>query len=128
MTDILDKIILIGMGLEKKLKDSISKLAEESKKGKTADTDGGLPPRKELENKVVEEGVRILREVADAARTGKEFIDEHINNTVCEILERFKVATREDIEVIEKMAQNAREKVDKLEKRIEELEKHKTTP
>lgn len=121
MADILDKAILIGMGLEKKLKDTINELADEAKKGDGDESK--LPPRKEFENKVVEEGVKILREVVAAAKSGKEMIDEHIKNAVQEILEKFKVATREDIEVIEKMAQNAREKVDRLEKRVEELEK-----
>ncbi|OGP30120.1 MAG: hypothetical protein A2073_07745 [Deltaproteobacteria bacterium GWC2_42_11] len=82
-----------------------------------------MPPRKELENKVVEDAVKILRGVVAAAKSGKEMIDEHIKNAVQEILEKFKVATREDIDVIEKMAQVAREKVDRLEKRIEELER-----
>ncbi|MBI5893226.1 MAG: accessory factor UbiK family protein [Deltaproteobacteria bacterium] len=121
MADILDKAILIGMGLEKKVKKIADKLVEEAVKTEEGD-ESKLPPRKELENKVVEEGVKILREVVAAAKSGKDMIDEHIKNAVQEMLEKFKVATREDIDVIEKMAQNAREKVDRLEKRIEELE------
>lgn len=121
MTDILDKAILVGMGMEKRVKDFLNELSEEAK---TSGTGSKLPPAKEVENRVVEEGVKILREIVAAARSGKEMIDEHIKNAVEEILERFKVATREDIDVVEKMAQVAREKVDRLEKRIEELEKN----
>ncbi|MBI5681936.1 MAG: 2-polyprenylphenol 6-hydroxylase [Deltaproteobacteria bacterium] len=76
MSDILDKAILIGLGLEKKIKDAINELADEAKKGKADESN--LPPRKEFENKVVEEGVNILREVVAAAKSGKEFIDELI--------------------------------------------------
>jgi len=42
------------------------------------------------------------------------------------LFDKFKLVTRDDIEVIEKMASKAREKVDALEKRIEELEKKKS--
>src|SRR3990172_3863188 len=103
MADILDKAILIGMGIEKKLKQAVDELAEEAKKEDTGESK--LHPRKELENKVVEDAVKILRGVVAAAKSGKEMIDEHIKNAVQEILEKFKVATREDIDVIEKMAQ-----------------------
>ena len=50
-------------------------------------------------------------------------MDKEIEEAVQHLLEKFKVATRDDIEIIEKMAQVAREKVDALEKRIERLEK-----
>ena len=120
MTDILDKAILIGMAVEKRLKEFASELIKEAKEEGVAESK--LPPRKEVENRVVEEGVKILRELVSAARSGKEVIDKHIHDAVEEMLERFKVATREDLDVIEKMARVAREKVDKLEERILDLE------
>lgn len=122
MTDILDKAILIGLGLEKRLKDTLNGLANEEKETKTSEGEG-LPPRQELENKLVEEGIRAIRELIATAKAGKEKVDREIQEVVERILEKFKVATKDDIEIIEKMAQVAREKVDKLEKRMEELEK-----
>jgi len=108
MTDILDKAILIGLGLEKRVKDALNELVSEGKEAKTGEG-GELPPKQELENKLVDEG--------------KEKVDKEIEEAVKHLLEKFKVATKDDMEIIEKMAQVAREKVDKLEKRIEELEK-----
>ena len=122
MTDILDKAILIGLGLEKRVKDALNKLASEGKEAKTGEG-GELPPKQELENKLVDEGVKAVRELVATVKAGKEKVDKEIEEAVKHLLEKFKVATKDDMEIIEKMAQVAREKVDKLEKRIGELEK-----
>ena len=122
MTDILDKAILIGLGLEKRVKDALNKLVSEGKEAKTGEG-GELPPKQELENKLVDEGVKAVRELVATVKAGKEKVDKEIEEAVKHLLEKFKVATKDDMEIIEKMAQVAREKVDKLEKRIEELEK-----
>lgn len=115
MADILDKAILIGMEIEKRIKRVLDELAEE---GKTS----GLPPRQEIENRLVEEGVKAIRDIIATVKAGKEKVDKEIQEVVERLLERFKVATRDDMEIIEKMAQVAREKVDALEKRVAELE------
>jgi len=122
MTDILDKAILIGIGLEKRAKDILNELASEGKEAKPPEGEG-LPPKQELENKLVEEGTKMVRELVATVKAGKEKVDKEIEEAVHHLLEKFKVATKDDMEIIEKMAQVAREKVDKLEKRIEELEK-----
>ncbi|HAG50612.1 MAG: hypothetical protein A2X87_01150 [Deltaproteobacteria bacterium GWC2_42_51] len=122
MTDILDKAILIGLGLEKRVKDALNELVSEGKEAKTGEG-GELPPKQELENKLVDEGVKAVRELVATVKAGKEKVDKEIEEAVKHLLEKFKVATKDDMEIIEKMAQVAREKVDKLEKRIEELEK-----
>jgi BMFP domain-containing protein YqiC len=122
MTDILDKAILIGIGLEKRVKDALNELAGEGKEAKTGEG-GELPPKQELENKLVEEGVKAVRELISTVKAGKEKVDKEIKEVVERLLEKCRVATKDDIEIIEKMAQTAREKVDKLEKRIAELEK-----
>ncbi len=120
--NILDKAMLIGIGLEKRLKDTLNELANEGKEAKTGEG-GELPPKQELENKLVDEGVKAVRELIATVKAGKEKVDKEIEEAVKHLLEKFKVATKDDMEIIEKMAQVAREKVDKLEKRIEELEK-----
>ncbi|MEK7688742.1 MAG: hypothetical protein AAB313_00640 [Deltaproteobacteria bacterium] len=122
MTDILDKAILIGIGLEKRAKDILNELASEGKESKTG-AEGELPPKQELENKLVEEGTKVVRELIASVKAGKEKVDKEIEEAVQHLLEKFKVATKDDMEIIEKMAQVAREKVDALEKRIERLEK-----
>ncbi|MBI5875978.1 MAG: accessory factor UbiK family protein [Deltaproteobacteria bacterium] len=122
MTDILDKAILIGIGLEKKVKDTLRELASEGKESKEAQ-EAGLPPKEAMENKLVEEGTKAVRELIATAKAGKEKVDKEIQEVIERLLEKFKVATKDDIEIIEKMAQVAREKVDALEKRIAELEK-----
>ena len=122
MTDILDKAILIGIGLEKRAKDILNELASEGKEAKTGEG-GELPPKQELENKLVEEGTKVVRELIASVKAGKEKVDKEIEEAVQHLLEKFKVATKDDKEIIEKMAQVAREKVDALEKRIEQLEK-----
>ncbi len=122
MTDILDKAILIGIGLEKRVKDALNELASEGKEAKSPE-EAGLPPKETIENKLVEEGVKAVRELIAAAKAGKEKVDREMQEVVERLLEKCKVATKDDIEIIEKMAQVAREKVDKLEKRIAELEK-----
>ncbi|MBI5047803.1 MAG: accessory factor UbiK family protein [Deltaproteobacteria bacterium] len=122
MTDILDKAILIGLGLEKRVKDALNELASEGKEAKTGEG-GELPPKQELENKLVDEGVKAVRELIATVKGGKEKVDKEIQEVVERLLEKCKVATKDDMEIIEKMAQVAREKVDALEKRMEELEK-----
>ena len=122
MTDILDKAILIGLGLEKRVKDALNKLASEGKEAKTGEG-GELPPKQELENKLVDEGVKVVRELIGTVKAGKEKVDKEIQEVVERLLEKCRVATKDDIEIIEKMAQVAREKVDAREKRMEELER-----
>ena len=100
----------------------MNELASEGKEAKTGEG-GELPPKQELENKLVDEGVKAVRELVATVKAGKEKVDKEIEEAVKHLLEKFKVATKDDMEIIEKMAQVAREKVDKLEKRIEELEK-----
>lgn len=116
MTDLLDKAILVGMGIEKRIKKVLDELAEEGK-------GSGLQPREELENRIVEEGVKAIRDLMATVRAGKEKVDKEIQDLVERLLDRFKVVTRGDIEIVERMAQVAREKVDALEKRVDELEK-----
>ncbi|MFQ5586432.1 MAG: accessory factor UbiK family protein [Thermodesulfobacteriota bacterium] len=124
MADIIDRAILLGMGLEKRLKGLVDEVVEEGKSGGTEGEEGEkLPPRKEFENRLVEEGVQVFRELVETVRGGKEKVDSEIHEVAERFAERCKVATKEDIEVIQKMAQVAREKVDRLEKRVAELEK-----
>lgn len=121
MTDLLDKAIALGLEVEKRLKQTLEGIA--SKAQEKSPEEPGLSSKQRMENKLVEEGVLAIRELISAVKTGKEKVDKELQGVVERLLEKCKVASRDDIEIIEKMAQTAREKVDKLEKRIEELEK-----
>lgn len=133
MADILDKAILIGMGLEKKAREMLEELQRAGKQG----TDEGsgvkpeatgasssevLPPRQAVENKLVEDGVVVLKEFLAFVKAGKEKLEKEVSSSSGKVFEKLHVASQDDIDIIKEMARIAREKVDKLEKRVEELE------
>ena len=123
MSDLLDKVILIGMGLEKKAKEALDELESAGKTSKGAPGTEGLPPRQAAENKVVDEGVRALKEFVTIVKSAKEKLEKEVSTGSEKVFEKFNVATQNDMELIREMARVAREKVDKLEKRVAELEK-----
>lgn len=130
MADILDKAILIGLGLEKKAKEALEELEKMGKEGvaKKGAEPGPAPqeplsPKQVLENKVVEEGVKTLKEFLSLVKSAKEKLEKEVTSSSGKVMEKLNVATHDDIEIIKEMARIAREKVDDLEKRVEELEK-----
>lgn len=137
MSDIFDKAILIGMGLEKKAKEVLEELqksGEEKKKeagveGKGEPGKGGegeeLTPRQVVENKVVDEGVKVLKEFLSAVKGVKDKIEKEVATSSDKVLGKLHVATEDELDVIKEMARVAREKVDELEKRVSSLEKGK---
>lgn len=122
MSDLLDKAILIGMGLEKKAKEVLGELENAGKTAKEEPGSEGLPPRQAAENKVVDEGVRALKEFVTLVKSAKEKLEKDVSSGSEKVFEKLNVATQNDIELIKEMARVAREKVDKLEKRVAELE------
>jgi BMFP domain-containing protein YqiC len=132
MADIIDKAIEVGMGLEKKAKevlDELQKSGEAAKKEKAAEGTEGtgtpedLTPRQVVENRVVEEGVKALKEFLCIINTVKEKLGREFVAGSGKLAEGLHVATEDDIDVVKEMARVAREKVDALEKRMEALEK-----
>ncbi len=134
MTDIIDKAIEVGMGLEKKAKevlDELQKSGEAAKKEKAAESPkgpkatgapGDLSTAQVVENKVVEEGVKALKEFLCIINTVKEKLGREFIAGSGKLAEGLHVATEDDIDVVREMARVAREKVDELEKRMEALE------
>ncbi|MFQ5735718.1 MAG: accessory factor UbiK family protein [Thermodesulfobacteriota bacterium] len=127
MSDLIDKAILIGMGLEKKAKEVVDELQQEGKERAAAtgadQAEGGeLPPKQAVENKVVEDGVRVLKELLSLVKTGRAKLEQEVSSGSEKLLDRINAATRDDVDVVKEMARIAREKVDKLEKRVAELE------
>ncbi|MDP2689764.1 MAG: accessory factor UbiK family protein [Deltaproteobacteria bacterium] len=126
MSDLLDKAILIGMGLEKKAKEVIEELQKEGKvqaAATGAEAGGeGLPPREAAENRVVEDGVKVLKEFLSLLKSGREKLEKEVSSGSGRLLDKINAATKDDVDIVKEMARVAREKVDKLEKRVAELE------
>ncbi|GMR05422.1 MAG: hypothetical protein BMS9Abin24_242 [Thermodesulfobacteriota bacterium] len=129
MSDLFDKALLIGMGLEKKAKEALEELQKEGKEeaaatgGETAEAEGeGMAPKQVVENKVVDEGVRVLKEFLNLVKTGREKLEKEVSTGSERLLDKVNAATKDDVEIVKEMARLSREKVDKLEKRVAELE------
>ena len=129
MSDLFDKALLIGMGLEKKAKEALEELQKEGKQeavatgGDDAGTKGeGTSPKQAVENKVVEDGVRVLKEFLNLVKTGREKLEKEVTSSSGRLLDKINAATKDDVEIVKEMARISREKVDKLEKRVAELE------
>lgn len=127
MSDLIDKALLIGMGLEKKARETLEELTkaghEESRARSGGEGEGELPPKQAVENRVVDEAVGGLREVVSAARSLREKLEGELAEGSEKFLGKLHVPTSDDIDVVKEMARLAREKTDELEKRVAELEK-----
>ncbi|MBI5826756.1 MAG: hypothetical protein HZB22_03380 [Deltaproteobacteria bacterium] len=126
MTDIIDKAILVFIGLEKKARETLDALEKAGKAAGGAAEGGegaGLSGRQMAENKVVEEGAAALKEFIGMIKSGKDKLEKEFLTSSEKVLEKLNVATQNDIEVIKEMARVAREKTDKIEKRLEEIER-----
>ncbi len=120
MTDLLDKAILIGLGLEKKAKEALEELEKSAASG--APGEAGLSAKQRLENRVAEDGAAALKEFLSVVKAVKGKMEEELAASSGRIFEKVRAVKEDDVEVIREMARVAREKVDRLEKRVEELE------
>jgi len=127
MADILDKAVRIGLGLEKKAKETLEELERAGKTAAEAGSAGageqGLTTKQTVENKVVEDAVKVLKDLLEVITSGKERFEKEAQATSERVMERLNVPTRTEVDVIKEMARISREKVDLLERRLEELEK-----
>jgi len=129
MSDLFDKALLIGMGLEKKAKEALQELQKEGKEeaaatgGAEAGTEAEPMGAKEaVENKVVEDGVKVLKDFLNLIKAGREKLEKEVSTGSERLLDKVNAATKDDVDVVKEMARISREKVDKLEKRVAELE------
>ncbi|OGP13301.1 MAG: hypothetical protein A2054_08530 [Deltaproteobacteria bacterium GWA2_55_10] len=122
MADLLDKAILIGMGLERKAREVLDELEKSGKANKETSDEAGLPLKEKVENKVVDEGIKALKEFLSVVNSAKDKIEKEVASSTGKVFEKLNVATTEEVEVIKEMARIAREKADKLEKRVADLE------
>lgn len=135
MSDLLDKAILVGMGLDKKLKEVLEDLRKEgasetAKEGAPPEVEGegkgeggeGLTPKQAVENKIVDEGIGVFKELLSIINSAKAKLEGELAGSSEKVLDKLHAARSEDIDVIKEMARVAREKVDALEKRVGALE------
>ncbi len=127
MSDMLDSILLVGMGLETKVKEALDELRKSGEKGRgqaeeKGEGEEGLSPKQVVENKLVDEGIGVVKELLSVVDGAKTRIEEEISANSGRIRTKLHAADSEEIEVIKEMARLAREKVDALEKRVDELE------
>ena len=115
----VDRMLLVAMGLEKKVRDVIDDLQRAGQEGRTEE---GLSAKEAVENRFVEEGVGVVKELLGTLENARARIEEELASRSGKIRERIRAADSEELEVIREMARLAREKVDALEKRVEELE------
>lgn len=134
MADIMDKMIHVWMGLEKKAREAFEELESEGRvdehvkdaKTKPADTEEvseDLTSRKKFENKVVETGLNVGKEVVTTIKGGKDRIEEELVDVFEVVSDKLGLVNKDDLDTAIEMARIAREKVTELEKRIEALEK-----
>ncbi len=145
MADLIDKAIEVGLEIEKLAKEKLDGLkssreatareqAEASSKpedegeggpkdeGEGGEKDAGLTPRQALENRVVDESTKVLKEVFSAVNSLKERLGKELSTGSASVADKLHVATDDELDVVKEMARVAREKIDSLEKRVMELE------
>ena len=139
MADLIDKAIEVGLEIEKKAKDTLdglksSREAAAKEKSESAEKDEGGPegegaqkdteltPRQLIENRVVDESTKVLKEVFSAVNSLKQRLGSELSTGSASVADKLHVATDEELDVVKEMARVAREKVDSLEKRVMELE------
>jgi BMFP domain-containing protein YqiC len=137
MSDAFDKVVTLGLGLEKKAKELLAELERLGTESRTAKAGEGssegaaegsatgeedLSSRKKFENKLVEGTVAAMNEFLSSMKECKEKLEREAVEKGGKFIGRMNVASAEDLDVVREMARVAREKVDALEKRVAELE------
>lgn len=121
MSDIIGKVIDAGTAVEGKVRDFIREL-EDKGSSKAGEDDGPLGAARRIENKVVEEGVKAVKELLGILEECKSKVGGEASGVVDSVAGRLNLASASELEVVKEMARVAREKVDSLEKRLSKLE------
>lgn len=134
MADMIDRTILAVMGLEKKARELLDELVEtgrketgeakeEGEKGEGGAGGEGLEPGERAQNKLVDDAVGAVKELLGLLGECRDRLDKGVTDAAESVVEKLNVATRDDLETVKEMAKVARAKVDKLEKKLKDLEK-----
>lgn len=121
MSDILYKAIILGRGLVKKVDEVLDTILNEGKKKAE-----GIPSREEIENRLVEGGVKLIKGGIEKVNMVWQRTEDILVDRLSILLERLDVATRERVDVVEKISLNTREMVEELKKKVEEIERRIT--
>ena len=135
MTDIIDKAMLIGAGVEKGIKDLLGELekkgqVERGAKGDKAQGDArgedesgdesvvepgtlDLRPRQRLENRIVEDGIKAIKELMSVLQLGREKVEGEACEAAETLAARFKLASSDELETVKEMALHFKGKVKK---------------
>ena len=119
MSDIIGKVIDAGTAVEGKVRDFIRELED---KGSSSSGEGYIGAAGRIENKVVEEGVKAVKELLGILEECKSKVGGEASGVVDSVAARLNLASASELEVVKEMARVAREKVDSLEKRLSKLE------
>lgn len=126
MTDIVDKFITLGIGLEKKAREALDELeklgTEEIEKEGGDEDDEELGAKKEFENRLVDHGVKAIGEFVAILKDCRVKVEGDLKGSGEKVMDKLHMASKDELEVAIEMARVAREKVDELEKRISALE------
>ena len=126
MADILEKAVYLGLGIGEKVKEKVDELIEAGEKTKG----GGLGAVKEAENRFVDEAVKVVSETLKHANVAKDKAGSMAVEIAEGLADKLKLATKDELDVVEKLALIAREKAEAMEKRVaaleEEIQKLKT--
>ncbi len=118
MPDLIQEMLLIAKGIFVKADKAVDLLVKEGEKASH-----GLSPREAIENRLVEEGIKIVRSGIKAADNAGKRVENAIVEIVGNILDKFEVVREERADVIEKLTLDTRRMVEELKDRIEALEK-----
>ncbi len=128
MTDILDKFITLGIGLEKKATEALGELEKLGKEAIEEEEAGeeeggeGLGAKKKFENRLVDHGVKAIGEFIAILKDCRVKAEGDLRDSGEKVMDKLHMASKDELEVAIEMARVAREKVDELEKRIAVLE------
>lgn len=122
MADVIEKAILIGAGVEKKLKDILKEFEESGKKERGAAGQADLPPSQSFQNKLVEDASRAVKELLSVLKDGRTKVEGEVCSAAESIADKLGLATKDDLEIVKEMARVAREKADSLEARLDAME------
>ncbi len=118
MSTVFDKVVLAGMGLERKMRKKVDELAKDGE----VEAEEGHEMKENFENELVENIVNVVGAGLKKVGVAKKEIDSVVESLAEDMAERLKIVTLDDLDVVEKLVMGTREKTLQLEKRVKKLE------
>lgn len=118
MSTVFDKVVLAGMGLERKVRKKVDELAKEG----NVEAEEGHEMKENFENELVENIVNVVGAGLKKVGVAKKEVDAVVESLAEDMAERLKIVTLDDLDIVEKLVMGTREKTLQLEKRVKKLE------